>query len=65
MRDDLAPAVWHKSTYSSNQGECVEVAGLSSGLVVRDSKNRNGAVLSFTAAQWSAFVAGVGAGEFG
>lgn len=65
MMDDLAPAQWVKSTHSTNEGECVEVAGLPEGRAVRDSKDPTGAVLTFPAAQWSAFTAGVGAGEFG
>ncbi|MGH3672830.1 MAG: DUF397 domain-containing protein [Pseudonocardiaceae bacterium] len=32
---------------------------------MRDSKNPDGAVLSFTAAQWSAFTAGVRTGQLG
>lgn len=64
VRDDLTPAVWRKSTYSSNEGACVEVAQFDGAQFVRDSKNRRGAVLSFTAAQWAAFTAGVQAGEF-
>jgi hypothetical protein len=65
MTDDLAPAVWRKSTFSNNTGACVEVAGLPHGTrAVRDSKNPTGAVLSFTATEWSAFTTGIRAGEF-
>jgi hypothetical protein len=47
------------------QGHCVEVAGLTDDIVrVRDSKNPRGAVLSFTPAEWDAFVGGVHLGEF-
>jgi hypothetical protein len=51
---------WHKSSYSTNDGACVEVAGSR----VRDSKDRDGAVLNFTPDEWQAFIAGVKAGEF-
>jgi hypothetical protein len=64
MRDDLAPAQWVKSTHSTNEGECVEVAGLHGGRAVRDSKDPDGTRLSFTAAQWSAFTAAAGDGQF-
>lgn len=46
---------WHKSSHSSPEGNCVEVADLDSGRAVRDSKNPHGAVLFATAAGWSAF----------
>jgi len=65
MRDDLSPAVWRKSTRSNDTGECVEVADLDSGRwAVRDSKNKTGPVLIFTAAQWAVFTASVRAGLF-
>ena len=64
MKDDLAPAVWRKSTRSSDQGVCVEVAHLSDHQAVRDSKDPSGPALMFTAAEWTAFTSGVRAGEF-
>jgi Domain of unknown function (DUF397) len=58
--------VWRKSRYSSDEGNCVEVADLGSGgRAVRDSKHPAGPKLTFTAAEWSAFTAGVRSGEFG
>lgn len=58
---------WRKSSYSNgNGGNCVEVADLpDGGRAVRDSKDRSGPPLVFTAAEWAAFLAGVRAGEFG
>ncbi len=58
---------WRKSSHSGNQGgNCVEVAELpNGGTAVRDSKDPGGPVLRFTAAEWTAFVAGVQDGEFG
>ena len=63
---DLTGAVWHKSTRSGgNGGECVEVAlNLPDVVAVRDTKDRDGAVLTFTRAQWWAFIAAVRDGEF-
>ncbi|KDA41418.1 DUF397 domain-containing protein [Frankia sp. B2] len=57
---------WRKSSYSNgNGGNCVEVADLpDGGRAVRDSKDRSGPTLVFTAAEWAAFVAGVRDGEF-
>lgn len=63
--DDLANAVWRKSTRSGSGGECVEVADLDNGgRAVRDSKDPHGAVLTFTPGEWAAFAAGVRDGEF-
>jgi uncharacterized protein DUF397 len=52
-----------KSSYSGTS--CVTVAVLDDGQVaVRDDKVADGPVLTFTAAEWDAFVAGVKDGEF-
>jgi hypothetical protein len=56
--------VWRKSCYSGDEGNCVEVADLSVGRAVRDSKDPLGPALVFTAAGWAAFTLGVKAGEF-
>ncbi|WBB56075.1 DUF397 domain-containing protein [Verrucosispora sp. WMMD573] len=55
---ELTDARWRTSTRSStNGGDCVEVADNLPGLVaVRDSKDRDGAVLTFGPAAWRAFV---------
>ncbi|WP_431046372.1 DUF397 domain-containing protein [Streptomyces sp. P1-3] len=59
---------WFKSSYSDNGGDCIEIAAnllASRGVVpVRDSKDPNGPSLVFDGAAWSAFVAGVKAGDF-
>lgn len=56
---------FHKSTFSNPNGNCVEVATPHQGAVlVRDSKNQDGPVLAFTPDEWTAFLAGVRAGEF-
>jgi uncharacterized protein DUF397 len=55
---------WIKSSFSYANGNCVEVAGLSSDRIgVRDSQNPGGPVLAFTPAQWDAFVGGVRGGK--
>jgi hypothetical protein len=61
---NLAGAAWYKSSRSSGNGNCVEVAALGAAVAVRDSKDRSGPVLVFTPAEWSAFVAGAKDGEF-
>ncbi|MEU0377506.1 DUF397 domain-containing protein [Streptomyces cyaneofuscatus] len=59
---------WFTSSYSSNGGDCIEVAAnlvASQGIVpVRDSKSVDGPVVDVRAAAFSAFVAGVQAGKF-
>ncbi len=63
--DNLVHVPWRKSTRSSGNAACVEVAGLDhDGYAVRDSKDPAGPALSVSAAQWVAFTAGVRAGEF-
>ncbi|WP_073220047.1 DUF397 domain-containing protein [Streptomyces sp. NBRC 110465] len=60
---------WFTSSYSDNGGQCVEVAtnlAAPHGIVpVRDSKNVTGPALTVPAAAFSAFVAGVRAGDLG
>ncbi|MBO0918695.1 DUF397 domain-containing protein [Streptomyces laculatispora] len=60
---------WFKSSYSSNGGDCVEVAAnlvAARGIVpVRDSKTPAGPVLNVLTGSFASFVAGVKAGEFG
>ncbi|MET8674857.1 MULTISPECIES: DUF397 domain-containing protein [Streptomyces albidoflavus group] len=59
---------WFKSSYSTDGGQCVEVAAdlvASHGMVpVRDSKIQSGPVLALPVSSFSAFVAGVKAGDF-
>jgi len=46
---------WRKSSYSNaNGGDCVEVAS-AEGVAVRDTTDREGMTLQFTAAAWQEF----------
>ena len=50
---------FRKSSYSTSQGECVEVAPLSTGgRAVRDSKNPHGPLLYFASEGWRVFLDG-------
>ncbi|MFD0199675.1 MULTISPECIES: DUF397 domain-containing protein [Saccharothrix] len=48
---------WVKSSYSMENGSCVEVAVGDTVIGVRDSKNAEGPVLTFPADRWVAFLA--------
>jgi hypothetical protein len=54
---------WRKSRHSTSSN-CVEVRLRSGRIEVRDSKNPDGPVLRYTAAEWDAFIAGAKDGEF-
>jgi hypothetical protein len=54
---------WHKSSRCGSS-TCVEVAKVDGEYLVRDSKNPEHTPLTFTPAEWAAFVEGVAAGEF-
>ena len=57
------PPKWRKSTRCAS-GTCVEVAKVGDQFLIRDSKRPDIAPLEFTTEEWTAFVAGVNAGEF-
>jgi hypothetical protein len=56
---------WTRSTYSGNQGNCVEVAhgALSAALPVRDSKVPAGPAVVFGDAPWGVFVDALKSGD--
>jgi hypothetical protein len=62
--NDLDLAMWTKSSHSTDQGNCVEVAALGTTRAIRDSKNPTGPALKFTTAAWSTFTNGIRTGEF-
>jgi hypothetical protein len=66
IADASAPGfMWHKSTFSGGQNDCVEAAAraLPDALPVRDSKNPSGPAVVFGRAGWSAFVDALKAGD--
>jgi hypothetical protein len=61
---DLSQAVWRKSKHSAIDA-CVEVAFVGgTHVAVRHSKDQSGPLLTFSRAEWEAFVGGVREGEF-
>lgn len=53
---------WRTASASAGSGECAEVGSCSHGVAVRDSKDRDGPVLSFGAGAWAAFTGSLKAG---
>ena len=48
---------WRTSTYSgTGGGQCVELGQATEGVAVRDTKNRDGITLGFSASAWHEFV---------
>lgn len=65
--NDLAGAIWRKSSRSNDQGLCVEVADNLVGVLgvvgVRDSKDLTGPTLAVSSPGWSAFVGALRTGQ--
>jgi hypothetical protein len=55
---------WRKSTRSNGSGACVEARRMHGSVELRDTKDRPGPTLSFTAESWVRFIAAVRGGEF-
>lgn len=56
----MAPELhWRKSSYSGENGECLEIAEVRrrGPVRVRDSKDPSGPQLEFTGPEWLAFIA--------
>jgi Domain of unknown function (DUF397) len=52
-------ANWRKASYSNGQGQCVETASNAGSVAVRDTTNRHGETLAFSADAWASFVSGL------
>jgi hypothetical protein len=46
---------WRKASYSNGSGNCVEVADTARVVLVRDTTDRDGGTLTFTAGAWLEF----------
>jgi hypothetical protein len=64
MATDQPKLAWRKASASLPDDNCVELAPHAGGVAVRDSKDPNGPVLRYTAAEWRAFLHGAKHGEF-
>ena len=59
MTIDLSNAAWRKSSYTAQQGECVELADVEQIVAVRDSKDPDGPKLLFGRSAFAAFITGL------
>jgi hypothetical protein len=48
---------WRKATYSNGGENCVETASGSGAVLVRDTRDRDGGTLAFSAGAWERFTA--------
>ena len=61
---DVSGLKWRKAQRSAGNGACVEIASLQDIVVVRDSKDPDGPVLTYTQTEWRAFLHGAKVGNF-
>jgi Domain of unknown function (DUF397) len=59
-----AGPVWRKAQLSTGNGACVELAPVDGMVAIRHSKDPEGPILRYTAAEWHAFLDGAKKGEF-
>ena len=60
----MSSLMWTKSSFSTNDGACVETAKDGGHMLMRDSKDPDGPRLSFLPGEWDAFLDGIRNGEF-
>lgn len=61
----MTQRTWRTSSYSSTGAECVELSVSTDDTAVRDSKNRRGDELEFSAISWRSFMVEVTRGRLG
>ncbi len=60
----MSTTPWIKASKSGSSGDCVEMLPAGDRVEVRDSKNPDGPVLSFTRSEFGAWLDGARRGEF-
>ena len=56
--DDSRAPRWRKSSFSES-GNCVEIADNKTAILVRDTKNRDRTMLSFSCIAWEDFIGAI------
>lgn len=64
MAEQVDPGRGRHKSSTSDESNCVEVTATCSSVLVRNSRERAGKVLSLTYGEWDAFLAGVRNNEF-
>ena len=57
--DNIDNSTWRKASYSGNSGNCVETGVSDARVLVRDTTDREGGTLAFTADAWQRFADGL------
>ncbi|WP_344964132.1 DUF397 domain-containing protein [Streptomyces thioluteus] len=57
-----AAGIWWKSSYSSGNGQCIEISYKGAVVATRDSKDACGTAVSFERGAWNIFVSHIRAG---
>lgn len=63
LDNDSADIPWRKAT-KSTAGNCIQVMRRNGVIMISDSKNPAGPILSYTLPEWDAFLDGAKRGEF-
>lgn len=63
VRVDPSQLRWRTSSYSASNGSCVEIAPLAHGTAIRDTKDRDGGMLTVNRQAWASFRAGIKVGR--
>jgi hypothetical protein len=52
---DISYGDWRKASFSNGSGQCVETASAAGTVAVRDTTDREGGALAFSADAWAKF----------